>query len=98
MREVAAIAGLAIGLAAAPAFAQGLTITQTRQANVYGVLQVGPQVKPTTVKQIGEANMAGVWQVGPSTSAAISQTGRTNSAFINQSQNMLVPNLRQQMP
>ncbi|TXN39951.1 hypothetical protein FV232_27220 [Methylobacterium sp. WL30] len=98
MRGATAIAGLVAGLTAASASAQSLTVTQMRQANVYGVIQVGPQVRPVTVRQTGEANMAGVWQVGPSTSATINQSGRTNSAFINQSPNMLAPNLRQQMP
>ncbi|RYF23663.1 MAG: hypothetical protein EOO77_01680 [Oxalobacteraceae bacterium] len=98
MWGVTTIAGLVVGLAAVSASAQSLTVTQMRQANVYGVIQVGPQVRPVTVRQTGEANMAGVWQVGPSTSATINQNGRTNSAFIKQSPNMLVPNLRQQMP
>ncbi|AWN48625.1 hypothetical protein DK419_21575 [Methylobacterium terrae] len=83
------LAGLAAGLVAGAVHAQALSVTQMRQANVYGVIQVGPQVRPTTVTQTGQSNMAGIMQAGANPRAGIAQTGRTNSAFIGQYETVL---------
>jgi hypothetical protein len=83
-RAPGVLVGLAASLVASAAPAQSLSVAQMRQANVYGVVQVGPQVRPTTVTQAGQANMAGIMQAGANPRAGITQTGRANAAFIGQ--------------
>ncbi|UHC16873.1 curlin repeat-containing protein [Methylobacterium currus] len=89
LRAFGVLAGLAAGLAAGAAAGQTLTITQMRQANVYGTVQVGPQVRPTDVTQVGRANMVGIMQAGANPRASVTQTGRANAAFIGQYENIL---------
>jgi hypothetical protein len=88
-RVFAGLAGLAAGLAAGTAACQALTVRQMRQANVYGTVQVGPQVRPTDVTQAGRANVVGIMQAGANPRASVTQTGRANSAFIGQYENIL---------
>ncbi|MGX7706275.1 curlin repeat-containing protein [Methylobacterium sp. Gmos1] len=88
-KAFAVLAGLAAGLAAGAAAAQALSVTQMRQANVYGTVQVGPQVRPTDVTQVGRANVVGIMQAGANPRASVTQTGRTNSAFIGQYETFL---------
>jgi hypothetical protein len=88
-RGLARLAGLVAGLAGGAAMGQALTVTQMRQANVYGTVQVGPQVRPTDVTQAGRANMVGIMQAGANPRASVTQSGRTNSAFIGQYENIL---------
>jgi Curlin associated repeat len=89
MRALGVLVGLVGTLVAGAAPAQTLTVTQMQQANVYGAVQVGTQVRPTDVTQVGRANIAGVMQAGANARAGITQTGRTNSAFIGQYENIL---------
>ncbi|MGU3539190.1 curlin repeat-containing protein [Methylobacterium sp. A54F] len=70
---------------ATPALSAGINVVQTRRANVYGTVQAGPQVQPTTLSQTGRANVAGIVQAGGGAkSASVTQTGPSNQAFVGQ--------------
>ena len=98
MKSLTVLAILAVSVTATVALAQALTVSQTRRANVFGLVEVGAQVRPVIVTQTGQANMAGVMQAGGNPRAAITQSGRSNTAFVGQFENSPIPVGRAQMP
>lgn len=75
---------VSLALFATAAAAKDVSVVQNRTANVFGLVQAGPQVGSVTVRQTGMANVAGIVQAGQNPRARIEQVGGMNSAFIGQ--------------
>ena len=75
---------VAVGLAGAPTVGSALTVTQNQRANVYGLVQVGPNSTPVDVRQTGGANVVGIMQATPNNQVSVTQNGGTNRAFLYQ--------------
>lgn len=98
MKILTMLAALAVGVTSTAALAQALTISQSRRANVFGLVEIGTQVRPVIVTQTGQANMAGVIQAGGNPRVSITQSGRSNTAFVGQFENSPIPVGRVRMP
>ena len=98
MKIIVHSAVLLAALISVPAIAQPLTVVQNHRANVFGVVQAGPQVRPVDVTQTGQANVAGVVQAGATPRSTIKQTGRSNTALVTQFESRVTSIRRSQMP
>jgi Curlin associated repeat len=98
MKIIVHSAALLAALISVPAIAQPLTVVQNHRANVFGVVQAGPQVRPVDVTQTGQANVAGVVQAGAAPRSTIKQTGRSNTALVTQFESRVTSIRRSQMP
>lgn len=73
-----------LGLAGSSTMGWALTVTQNQRANVYGLVQAGPNSTPVVVRQTGDANVVGIIQATPNNQVSVSQTGAANRAFVGQ--------------
>lgn len=84
MQSATLVALAALGLAGSSTMGLALTVTQSQRANVYGLVQAGPNSTPVVVRQTGDANVVGIIQATPNNQVSVSQTGGVNRAFVGQ--------------